>query len=221
MSIKQRLIHSIAAHPGYVIFISLAVVAIVSVMLGTIGIAESGDRAANALGVCYTAFWPLFFFDCHFNIEKTFWKRPERHHSLLLYLTFLRTKAVRREVINFACRGFVGHTISLVLSLKINQLIYPSNVICQIVVVLRRISIRIPLISIIAISFPSGLNVAHTLHSSSTSAVSPVHLQHCYSDVVHFQPAVNIASIRIPATATGIITNLTIGLCTIYSTYEN
>ncbi|MGA6990226.1 MAG: hypothetical protein WBL68_00895 [Nitrososphaeraceae archaeon] len=53
MSIKQRLIHSIAAHPGYVIFISLAVVAIVSVVLGTLGTQEavaSGGRCST----CYT-----------------------------------------------------------------------------------------------------------------------------------------------------------------------
>jgi hypothetical protein len=36
MSIEQRLVHSIAAHPGYVIFISLALVAIISIALGLI-----------------------------------------------------------------------------------------------------------------------------------------------------------------------------------------
>ena len=41
MGIKRRLIRSIVAHPGYVIFLSLAVVAIVSVALGTIGTQEA------------------------------------------------------------------------------------------------------------------------------------------------------------------------------------
>ena len=41
MSIKQRLVNSIAEHPGYMIFISLAVVAIVSIALGIIGTQEA------------------------------------------------------------------------------------------------------------------------------------------------------------------------------------
>ncbi|MGB7661301.1 MAG: hypothetical protein WBL67_01040 [Nitrososphaeraceae archaeon] len=53
MSIKQRLIHSIAAHPGYVIFISLAVVAIVSVVLGTLGTQEA-VASGGLCSTCYT-----------------------------------------------------------------------------------------------------------------------------------------------------------------------
>ncbi len=48
MSKSQKLVHSIAAHPGYVIFLSLALVAIVSVVLGMFGTQE----AAATGGLC-------------------------------------------------------------------------------------------------------------------------------------------------------------------------
>ena len=49
MSIKQRVVNSIAAHPGYMILISLIVVTILSVALGTIGTQEAVASGANAL----------------------------------------------------------------------------------------------------------------------------------------------------------------------------
>lgn len=48
MSIEQRPVHSVAAHPGYVIIISLALVAIVSIVLGLLGPQE----AAATEGKC-------------------------------------------------------------------------------------------------------------------------------------------------------------------------
>ena len=53
MSIKQKLVYSIAAHPGYVILISLAVVAIVSVASGTIGNQEA-IATGGRCSACYT-----------------------------------------------------------------------------------------------------------------------------------------------------------------------
>jgi hypothetical protein len=53
MSIKQRVVNSIAAHPGYMILISLIVVTILSVALGTIGTQEAVASGGQCSG-CYT-----------------------------------------------------------------------------------------------------------------------------------------------------------------------